>query len=209
MITPANRRFASFVLLGFLASTTPCRADDVEARVKHALERDQLSELAAAPQSEKAALCAELRKYRRADRTFSQHTTEALIQLGDSETIEHYLQMFNGGRNMREWRDAARMLRMANQPSVIARVAGQLLKEESAQQLLDGDMLTSPKSVLAAQIIVDVGAHAAELPRSVREALQKIPSYPPENLRAAVRQWWTANRRALESRKYNRVLPTQ
>lgn len=207
MITLSNRRFAVLLLLGFLASTAPSRAEDLKARVKHALERDKSSDLAAAPESEKAALRAELKKHTGANRIVAKRATQALIGLGDTETIEHYLRLFNEGREPREWRDAARMLELASEPSVIARVAGQLLKEENAQELLDGDRLMSPRSVLAAKIIVAVGANATQLPASVREAFQNVPSYPSENFRAVVRRWWVTNRAAIASRNYDRVTP--
>jgi hypothetical protein len=207
MITRTNTLSALLVLFSLFGFAMSSRGDDAKSRVKNALQRNQFTDLATAPENEKTAILAELRKQADEDPLFAHRATRALVQLGDAETIQHYVQMFNEGREGREWRRAAKILKLAADPTVIARVAGQLANQESSGDILDGDVLMSPHSVLAAEIIIAVGAKATQMPTSVRAGFHNIQTHSPEEVRAVVRRWWKANQAAFDSGKFDRVAP--
>ena len=191
-------------------SLLPLRAqNDPATRVRNALEGGRRDDLTAAPEAEKEAMRIELRKYVGEQNTFNRSAIRELIKLNEVLTIDEHVALFHtlpaGVKHGR----VAKMLTVATDPGVIARIAEHVYVDESVEGWFAPCVFVLPKSVLATRLIIEIGSNASELPLQVRQSLASLQQLRPEARRDVVRQWWSKNRSAFASRTYDAITPAR
>jgi hypothetical protein len=191
-----------------------CLAQNAKTRIVNVIERGERGDLAAASEAEKTAMRGELRKYLSGEigkGLYSNRAEEALVEVGDAETIQKHVDGFLHAATLRAASRAAKMLARASDPAIIARLADQMFVEESTNFVTEGggEFFVSPKSILAADAIVKIAIKAVELPEPVRQSLKRVQKVLPDERRRVLRRWWNENRNAFASKSYDRVVPAK
>jgi hypothetical protein len=199
---------ALLLCLSIFVSGSRCQADDVKARAQNVLERQQPDDYTSTSEAEKVLLRAEFKRYKNEDDgrgVFSRRAAQELVKLGDSETIEHCIREFLDEKRLPPARRAAQMLELATDPAVIPRLSEQIFAEDGVEPVAETDVFVSPKSILATNVIIAIGAKAPQLPAEARESLQSLKQKRPEERRTVLRRWWRENQSAFGSQQYSRV----
>jgi hypothetical protein len=203
--------FATLIIGFVLPFAYDVRADgDVRARVKLAIESKVNDDLSDASETEKPSIIAELKRYASENGgkgIFAHAARKELVKLGDGEQIESESRSFVTAKNLREARRAATLLRAARDPKVIAAIAPEMFRDESAAEVYDEVSFEYPRSMQAASVVISVASNSSQLSVAMRQSVKDLQCLKPAGQRLILRRWWTANKPAFAAQNYRAVQP--
>jgi hypothetical protein len=204
---------ATLIIGLVLFSAYDVHADgDVKARVKRAIESKVNDDLSTAPETDKPSIIAELRRYAAENGgkgVFAHAARKELLKLSDEEQIESQIRSFVSAKTLRQARQAATLLRAAQHPKVIASIAPEMFRDESAAEVYDEVAFEYPRSVQAAGVVMSVASNSSQLSVVTRQSVKNLQSLKPADQRMILRRWWTANQPAFTAQNYVAVQPVR
>jgi hypothetical protein len=198
-------RVLTLAIVVTVASTKA--SDQTDALVREFLKNYRTADLSTLTGSESDAVVAVLRKHAFDSSNPYNHDAQViLIRNGDTPTMRHVVDIFRG-ENMVRMNSMMTLMGVTKQPALIPLVAEDLNINEPAEMRVEGDFLTGPRSVRAANLICEIVGESSAFSEAVRNWAQRTIRQRMPERRENTRVWWRQNETRLKAGDYGSVMP--